>query len=163
MNQKEKKDAQKPDKSTGGRATSKKDFSAEERAAMKERADELKAEARTNKSRAAGEKDVLAKIAEMPDSERAIATKLHEIITAHAPVLMPKTWYGMPAYAIDGKIVCFYQGAAKFGTRYGTLGFNDSALLDAGKMWPVAYALTALGPAEEAQIIALLKKAIGAA
>jgi uncharacterized protein YdhG (YjbR/CyaY superfamily) len=139
-----------------------KGFTAEERAAMKERANELKAEARASKNRAAGEKDVLAKIAEMPDSERAIASRLHEIITAHAPVLAPKTWYGMPAYARDGKIVCFYQSAAKFGTRYGTLGFNDSATLDEANMWPVAYALTKLGAAEEEKIIALLKRAIGA-
>jgi uncharacterized protein YdhG (YjbR/CyaY superfamily) len=136
-------------------------YSAEERAAMKERAKELKAEARASKSRAAGESDVLAKIAEMPEPERAVAGRLHEIISAHAPSLMPKTWYGMPAYAnADGKIVCFFQSAQKFGTRYATFGFNDVARLDDGDMWPVAFALRALTEPQEQAIIALLKKAL---
>lgn len=136
-------------------------FSDEERAAMKERAAEQKAEARAQKSREEGEKDVQAKIAEMPEPERNMAARLHEIIKASAPDLMPKTWYGMPAYANkDGKIVCFFQSAQKFGTRYATLGFNDSAHLDDGDLWPVAYALKALSPAEEKKISALVKQAV---
>ncbi|MDX1992600.1 MAG: DUF1801 domain-containing protein [bacterium] len=135
-------------------------FTDEERAAMKERAKELKAEARAEKDKAAGEQDVLEKIAEMPEPDRSIATRLHEIIKVTAPDLFPKTWYGMPAYARDGKIVCFFQSAAKFGARYGTLGFNDTANLDDGTMWPTAFALTALTPAEEAKIIELVKKAV---
>ncbi len=135
-------------------------FTAEEKAAMKERARELKAEERANKDRAAGESDLLAKIAEMPEPERAMATRLHEIITASAPVLWPKTWYGMPAYARDGKVVCFFQSAQKFGSRYATLGFNDTANLDEGVMWPTAFALVELTPAEEAKIAALVKKAV---
>lgn len=127
---------------------------------MKERAKELKAEARANKSRADGERDLLAKIAEMPEPERALATRLHAIITASAPELMPKTWYGMPAYARDGKVVCFYQSAQKFGTRYGTLGFNDTARLDDGAMWPVAFALTELNEAVEERIAALVRRAV---
>lgn len=136
-------------------------FSAEERAAMKERAKELKAEERAKKSRADGESDLLSKIAELPEPERARATRIHEIVTANAPSLMPKTWYGMPAYANDeGKIVCFYQSAQKFDTRYATLGFNDSASLDDGNVWPVAYAIADLTPADEAKIAALVKKAV---
>lgn len=136
-------------------------FTADERAAMKERAKELKAEARASKNRAAGEKDVLAKIADMPEPERAMATRLHEIVTASAPDLLPKTWYGMPAYAdADGKIVCFFQSAAKFGTRYATFGFNDSARLDDGAMWPISFALMTLTPVEEARIAALVKQAV---
>lgn len=136
-------------------------FSAEERAAMKERAKELKAEERAKKSRADGESDLLSKIAELPEPERARATRIHEIVTANAPNLMPKTWYGMPAYANDeGKIVCFYQSAQKFDTRYATLGFNDSATLDDGNVWPVAYAIMDLTPADEAKIAALVKKAV---
>jgi uncharacterized protein YdhG (YjbR/CyaY superfamily) len=135
-------------------------FADEERAAMKERAKELKAEARANKNRAEGESDVLAKIAEMPEPERAMAKRLHEIITANAPALSPKLWYGMPAYAIDGKIVCFFQSAQKFNTRYATLGFNDTAKLDEGAMWPTAFALTELTAAEEERIGALVKKAV---
>ncbi len=135
-------------------------FTAEERAAMKERAQELKAEARANKDRAAGESDVLAKIAEMPEPERTLAGRLHEIITASAPVLSPRLWYGMPAYAREGKVVCFFQSAQKFNTRYATLGFNDPAKLDDGAMWPTAFALTALTAAEEARIAALVKKAV---
>jgi uncharacterized protein YdhG (YjbR/CyaY superfamily) len=135
-------------------------FTAEERAAMKERSKELKAEARANKNRAEGERDVLAKIAEMPEPERAMAKRLHEIIKASAPVLAPRLWYGMPAYAKEGKIVCFFQSAQKFNTRYATLGFNDTANLDEGAMWPTAFALAELTATEEAKIGALVKKAV---
>ncbi len=135
-------------------------FADEERAAMKERAKELKAEERANKNKAEGESDVLAKIAELPESERAMAMRLHEIIKASAPVLAPKTWYGMPAYARDGKIVCFFQSAQKFSTRYATLGFSDTANLDEGAMWPTSFALMELTDAEEARISALVKKAV---
>ena len=135
-------------------------FTAEERAAMKERARELKAEARADKDRAAGEGDVLAKIAEMPEADRALAARLHEIIKASAPLLAPKTWYGMHAYARDGKVVFFFQSAAKFNARYATFGFNDTANLDEGAMWPTAFALKELAAAEEAKIIALVKKAV---
>jgi uncharacterized protein YdhG (YjbR/CyaY superfamily) len=135
-------------------------FTAEEKAAMKERAKELKAEARANQSRAEGERDLLAKIAEMPEPERNMATRLHEIITANAPALMPKTWYGMPAYAKDGKVVCFFQSAQKFNTRYATLGFSDQANLDDGNIWPTAFALKELTPKVEDQIAALIKKAV---
>jgi len=135
-------------------------FADEERAAMKERAKELKAEARANKDRAEGESDLLAKIAEMPEPERAMAKRLHEIITASAPALSPKTWYGMPAYARDGKIVCFFQSAQKFNTRYATLGFNDTANLDDGAMWPTAFALKELTAAEEERIGALVRQAV---
>lgn len=135
-------------------------FTQEERAAMKERAKELKAEERANKSRAEGESDVLAKIAEMPAQERDMAERLHKIITENAPALSPRLWYGMPAYAKDGKVVCFFQSAQKFGTRYATLGFSDVARLDEGAMWPTAYALSALTDAEASQISALVKKAV---
>jgi uncharacterized protein YdhG (YjbR/CyaY superfamily) len=134
-----------------------KGFTAEERAAMKERAQELKAEAR----RADGESDVLAKIAEMPASDRAIAKRLHAIVKASAPHLSPKTWYGMPAYAKDGKVVCFFQSAEKFKSRYATFGFSDEANLDEGAMWPTSFALKKLTAAEEATIGALVKKAVG--
>jgi len=137
-----------------------KGFTDDERAAMKERAKELKAEARANKDKAAGESDVLAKIAEMPEPDRAMAKRLHAIIKASAPALSPKTWYGMPAYARDGKIVCFFQSAQKFSSRYATFGFNDTANLDEGAMWPTAFALTELTAAEEARIAALVKKAV---
>jgi uncharacterized protein YdhG (YjbR/CyaY superfamily) len=136
-------------------------FTAEERAAMRERAKELKAEERANKNRAAGESDVLAKIAEMPEPDRTMAERLHEIVKASAPVLSPKTWYGMPAYANkDGKVVCFFQSAQKFNSRYATLGFNDAANLDEGAMWPTSFALKELTGAEEARIGALVKKAV---
>jgi len=135
-------------------------FTDEEQAAIKERADELKAEARANKDRAAGERDVLAKIAEMPESDRAMAERIHEIVLASAPELSPKTWYGMPAYAKDGKIVCFFQSAAKFKARYATLGFDQEAHLDEGTMWPTSFALTQLTATDEATIAALVKKAI---
>ncbi len=135
-------------------------FTDEERAAMKERAKELKAEARANKNRAEGESDVLAKIAEMSEPDRAMATRIHEIIKASAPVLSPKTWYGMPAYAKDGKVVCFFQSAQKFNARYATIGFSDTATLDEGAMWPTSFALTELTADTEARIGALVKKAV---
>ena len=131
-------------------------FTAEERAAMKERAREQKAEAQ----KADGERDVLAKIAEMQDSDRAMAERLHEIVKASAPDLSPRTWYGMPAYARDGKVVCFFTPAQKFNTRYATLGFSDKAKLDDGAMWPTSFALKELTDAEEAAIAALVKKAV---
>ena len=137
-----------------------KGFTDEERAAMKERAKELKAEARANKDRAEGERDVLAKIAEMQGPDRAMAKRLHAIIKASAPDLLPKTWYGMPAYAKDGKIVCFFTPASKFNSRYATFGFNDDANLDDGAMWPTSFALKKLTPAEEKKISALVKKAV---
>jgi uncharacterized protein YdhG (YjbR/CyaY superfamily) len=146
-----------------GKSTTKKatqGFTDEERAAMKERAKELKAEARASKNKAEGESDVLAKIAEMPEPERVLAQRLHEIITASAPVLLPRLWYGMPAYAKDGKVVCFFQSAQKFNTRYATLGFSDTANLDEGVMWPTAFALKELPATEEATIGALVKKAV---
>ena len=137
-------------------------FTAEERAAMKERAKELKAEERANKNRAAGESAVLAKIAEMPEPDRAMAERLHAIVKASAPALSPKTWYGMPAYANkDGKVVCFFQSAQKFNARYATLGFNDAANLDEGAMWPTSFALKELGAAEEARIGELVGRAAG--
>ena len=135
-------------------------FTAEERAAMKERAKELKAEARANQNRAEGENDVLAAIVAMPEPDRVLAERLHAIITASAPVLAPKTWYGMPAYALDGKVVCFFQSASKFNARYATLGFNDTANLDEGTMWPTAFALKELTATEEEKISALVKQAV---
>ncbi len=145
-----------------GKSTTKKDkgFTDEEQAAMKERAQELKAEARAEKDKAEGESAVLAKIAEMAEPDRAMAKRIHAIIKASAPALMPKTWYGMPAYARDGKVVCFFQSAQKFNTRYATFGFNDTANLDEGALWPVAFALKELTAAEEARIEALVKKAV---
>ena len=138
-----------------------KGFTDEEKAAMKERAKELKAEARAGKDKAEGESAVLAKIAEMPEPDRVIAKRLHAIIKASAPGLLPKTWYGMPAYANkDGKIVCFFQSAHKFNARYATFGFNDTANLDEGAMWPTSFALKKLTAAEEAKIGALVKKAV---
>jgi uncharacterized protein YdhG (YjbR/CyaY superfamily) len=131
-------------------------FTAEEKAAMKERARELKAEA----AKADGESALLAKVAEMKGNDRAMATRLHAIVTETAPDLVPKTWYGMPAYAKDGKIVCFFQSAAKFGARYATFGFNDTANLDDGAMWPTSFALRELTAAEEKKIRALVKKAV---
>jgi uncharacterized protein YdhG (YjbR/CyaY superfamily) len=135
-------------------------FSGEERAAMKERAGELKVEARARRDRADGESAVLAKISEMSEPDRSLAERLHAIIKANAPGLMPKTWYGMPAYARDGKVVCFFQGAQKFNTRYATFGFSDEANLDEGAVWPTAFALKELTVAEEARIGALVKKAV---
>jgi uncharacterized protein YdhG (YjbR/CyaY superfamily) len=135
-------------------------FSADERAAMKARAQELKAEARENKNRADGERDVLAAIAAMKGKDRALATRLHEIITEVAPDLWPKTWYGFPAYAKDGKVVCFFKSAAKFKSRYATLGFEEAANLDAGTMWTTSFALMDLTAADEKKIAALVKKAV---
>lgn len=138
-----------------------KGFSDFEKTAMQERARELKAEERMIKDRAVGEKAVLEKIADMPEPDRTMAARLHEIIKASAPSLMPKTWYGMPAYANnDGKVVCFFQGAKKFEARYSTLGFNDAACLDEGMMWPTSYALLELTASIEAHISELVKKAI---
>ncbi len=156
MSQSEKKSAQESARDTAASNKKSKGFTAEERAAMKERARELKAEA----SRAEGENDVLAKIDEMSEPDRTMARRLHEIIKASAPILSPKTWYGMPAYAREGKIVCFFQPAQKFKTRYATLGFNDTANLDEGAMWPTSFALTELTEASEAQISALVKRAV---
>ena len=127
---------------------------------MKERVHELKAEARANKNKADGESAVLAKIAEMSEPDRTMAKRLHAIVQASAPVLAPKTWYGMPAYAKEGKVVCFFQSAAKFKTRYATFGFMHEANLDEGAMWPVAFALVELTAAEVARIGALVKKAV---
>ena len=136
-------------------------FSAEEKAAMKERAKEMKAEARTNRKREEGENDLLAKIAEMPEPDRSMATRIHQIVTDNAPELLPKTWYGMPAYANqDGKVVCFFQTGEKFGSRYATFGFQDSAHLDDGSMWATSFALTAMSSAEEERIAALVKQAV---
>ncbi|MEK6721374.1 MAG: DUF1801 domain-containing protein [Chloroflexota bacterium] len=134
----------------------------DERAAMKERVQELKAAARRSPraAKADGERDLLAKIAEMPEPDRAMAERLHAIVTASAPALSPRTWYGMPAYARDGKVVCFFQSAQKFKSRYATFGFSDEAHLDEGAMWPTAYALAELTAADEARIGALVKKAV---
>jgi len=154
------KDTQKSAKSTTATDKPSKGFSAEERDAMKERAKELKAEARANKDRAAGESEVLAKIAEMPESDRVMAERIHAVVKASAPALSPKTWYGMPAYAKDGEVVCFFTSADKFKSRYASFGFNDSAHLDEGAMWPTAFALTELTAADEARIGALVKKAV---
>ena len=139
------------------KATRKSDgFTEDERAAMKERSKELKASA----NRAEGEKALLDAIAKMPKPDRAMGKQLHELITANAPDLAPKTWYGMPAYARDGKVVCFFQSADKFKARYATFGFNDTANLDDGAMWPTSFALKELTAAAEAEIIALVKKAV---
>jgi uncharacterized protein YdhG (YjbR/CyaY superfamily) len=135
-------------------------FTAEERAAMRERAKELKAEARANKKKAEGESDLLAKIAEMQESDRAMAERLHDIVKASAPELSPKTWYGMPAYAKDGKVVCFFQSAQKFNSRYATFSFSDKANLDEGAMWATSFALKELTATEEAKISALVKRAV---
>ncbi len=156
-----KKDTLKSAKSTTAKGKSSNVWTDEERAAMKEIAKERKAEARANKDKAAGESAVLAKIAAMPEPDRAIGKRLHAIIKASAPALSPKTWYGMPAYANkDGKVVCFFQSAQKFKTRYATFGFSDTANLDDGAMWPTAFALKELTAAEAARISALVKKAV---
>ena len=156
------KDTQKPAKNTTARGKASAGFTDEERAAMKEHAQELKTAARRGPraAKADGESDVLAKIADMPEPDRSLGERLHAIITGSAPALTPRTWYGMPAYAKDGKIVCFFQPAQKFKTRYATLGFNDAANLDEGAMWPIAYALTELTAADEARIGALVKQAV---
>jgi uncharacterized protein YdhG (YjbR/CyaY superfamily) len=137
-------------------------FTAEERAAMKERARELKAAGRRGSrgGKADGERDVLEKIAEMPQPDRPMAERLHAVIKAAAPALAPRLWYGMPAYAKDGKVVCFFQNAQKFKTRYATLGFSDKANLDEGAMWPTTFALTRLTAAEEARIVPLVQQAV---
>ena len=169
-----KKAGEKSTGSTGGRAARKSDrstpsagkkaggFTDEERAAMQDRARELKAESRrgSRAGKADGEGDVLAKIAEMEEPERAMAERLHAIVKATAPTLSPKTWYGMPAYARDGKVVCFFQSAQKFKSRYATFGFSDEANLDDGAMWPTSFALKELTATEEARISALVKKAV---
>jgi uncharacterized protein YdhG (YjbR/CyaY superfamily) len=146
---------QQPSKRTTGKASE--GFTAEERAAMKERSQELR---RAKTGKADGETEVLSKIAAMREPDRAMAKRLHEIVKASAPELSPRTWYGMPAYAKDGKVVCFFREAQKFKDRYATFGFNDSAHLDEGAMWPTAFALTELSAAVEARIAALLKKAV---
>jgi uncharacterized protein YdhG (YjbR/CyaY superfamily) len=139
-----------------------KTFSAAEREAMKERAEEAKAERRSGRSRADGEAELLAKVAAMPKADRELAERIHTIVKASAPGLVPKTWYGMPAYAnADGKVVCFFQDANKFKARYATFGFNDAAMLDDGNMWPTSFALKKLTPADEKSIAALVKKAAG--
>jgi uncharacterized protein YdhG (YjbR/CyaY superfamily) len=157
-----KKDTQKSARSTTTINKKSKGFTDEERAAMKERAQELKADARRGPraKKADGEGDLLAKIAEMKAPDRAMAKRLHSIIKASAPDLSPKTWYGMPAYAKDGKVVCFFQSAQKFNSRYATFGFSDQANLDEGAMWPTSFALKKLTATEEARIVALVKKAV---
>jgi uncharacterized protein YdhG (YjbR/CyaY superfamily) len=158
----ERKSTTKSTQKTAKRATAKaksSGFTADERAAMKERAEELKAE-RGRKSKANGEEDVLERISAMQKSDRDMAKRLHEIVKANAPDLAPKTWYGMPAYAKDGKVVCFFQSADKFKARYATLGFSDTANLDEGAMWPVAFALREITAKEEAWIVSLLKAAV---
>ena len=145
-------------KGTTGKASE--TFTDEERAAMRERAREVKAAARRGSGKADGEADVLAKIAEMPEPDRAMCKRLHAIIKASAPALSPRLWYGMPAYAKNGKVVCFFQSAQKFNTRYATLGFSDEANLDEGALWPTAFALKELTATEEARISALVKKAV---
>jgi uncharacterized protein YdhG (YjbR/CyaY superfamily) len=151
-----KKGTQRSAKSSTATGKASKGFTAEERAAMKERARELKAAARG----ANGEREVLAKIAEMPEPDRAMAARLHEIIKASAPALSPRTWYGMPAYTKDGKVICFFKAAHKFDSRYATFGFEDTANLDEGAMWPTSYALKKLTAADEKRIAALVKKAV---
>jgi uncharacterized protein YdhG (YjbR/CyaY superfamily) len=157
-----KKDARKSPKSASAIGKSSKGFTDEERLAMKDRLGELKAEARRGPraDKADGENAVLAQIAAMQEPDRALAERLHAIIKASAPALSSKLWYGMPAYAKDGKVVCFFQSAARFKTRYATFGFQHDAKLDEGAMWPVAFALKALTGAEEARIVALVKKAV---
>ena len=159
-----KKDTRKSAKSTTETGKKSRGFTDEERAAMKERAEELKANAgrgrRGKKDKADGEADVLAKIAAMQEADRAMATRLHAIIKASAPAPSPKTWYGMPAYARDGKVVCFFQSAQKFKSRYATFGFSDEANLDEGAMWPTSFALKELTAAVETRIVALVKKAV---
>jgi uncharacterized protein YdhG (YjbR/CyaY superfamily) len=157
----EEKATQKSTKSTTAINKKSRGFTDEERAAMKERAQELKAEARASKNKADGERDVLAKIAEMQASDRVLAKRLHASMKASAPSLSPKTWYGMPAYANkDGEVICFFQAASKYNTRYATFGFQHDANLDEGAMWPVSFALKELTAADEAKIAALVKKAV---
>jgi uncharacterized protein YdhG (YjbR/CyaY superfamily) len=159
-----KNDTQRSAKRTTAKNRKSEGFTDEERAAMKERAQELKAEARRGqggkKAKADGEGEVRAKIAEMPKSDRAMAERLHALVKASAPDLSPRTWYGMPAYAKDGKVVCFFQSAQKFKSRYATFGFSDKANLDQGAMWPTSFALKELTAAEEKKISALVKEAV---
>ena len=155
-----KKATQKSAKSTGATDETSKGFTAEERAAMKARARELKAEERASKNRAEGERDLLAAIASMKAPDRVLAERLHAIIEKTAPALWPKTWYGMPAYAKDGKVVCFFKSAGKFNSRYATFGFEEAANLDEGAMWPTSFALKELTAADEKKIAALVKKAV---
>ena len=154
------KDTQKSAESTSATNEASEGFTAEERAAMRERTRELKAASRRGAAKADGEADVLAKIAEMTEPDRAMAERLHALIKATAPDLAPRTWYGMPAYAKDGKTICFFQAASKFKVRYSTFGFQPDAMVDDGSMWPVAYALTELTAAAEARIAELVKKAV---
>jgi uncharacterized protein YdhG (YjbR/CyaY superfamily) len=149
-----------PNKSTNKRDKASKGFTAEERAAVRARARELKAEERAGKNRAAGESALLAAIAELPEADRTMAERFHAIVTATAPHLWPKTWYGMPAYAKEGKVICFFTPASKFKERYATFGFNPTANLDQGNMWPTSFALRELTAAEEAKIAKLVKKAV---
>ncbi|MQM26365.1 iron chaperone [Glycomyces albidus] len=155
--------AKKTASETGAAAKNSAGFTDEERAAMKDHAEELKKERRRGKraTKADGERDVLEKIAEMDGTDRVLAEGLHAIITEHAPELTPKTWYGMPAYARDGKVVCFFQSAQKFKARYASFGFNDEAALDDGEMWPTAFALKEITPAVEKQITELVKRSVG--
>jgi uncharacterized protein YdhG (YjbR/CyaY superfamily) len=155
-------DTQKSANSTTATGKTSEGLTDEERAAIKQRTQELKAEARRGPrtGKTDGERDVLAKIAEMPEPDRAMAERLHAIVKASAPALAPRTWYGMPAYAKDGKVVCYFQAAQKFKSRYATFGFSDQANLDEGAMWPTAFALTELTAADEARIGALVKKAV---
>ena len=156
-----KKATQKSAKSTTASDTTSEEWTDEERGAMKERSQELKAAARRGRAgKADGEGDVRAKIAEMPDPDRTMGERIHAVIKASAPELSPRLWYGMPAYAKDGKVVCFFQAAQKFNSRYATFGFNDDANLDEGTMWPTSFALTKLTAADEARIGALVKKAV---
>ncbi len=149
------------EKTSKRRSAESKGFTAEERAAMRARAKELKAEERASKNRAEGEHDLLAAIDAMKKPDRALATRIHAIVTENAPALWPKTWYGMPAYARDGKVVCFFKSAGKFNSRYATFGFEEAANLDDGAMWPTSFALTKLSAKDEARIAALVKKAVG--
>jgi uncharacterized protein YdhG (YjbR/CyaY superfamily) len=153
------KDTGKPARKTTAAEETVEGFTAEERAAMKERARELKAAARRGADKAAGAAEVLAKIAEMPEPDRVLAERVHAIVMASAPDLTPRTWYGMPAYAKDGKLICFFQAASKFKVRYATFGFQPDAKLDDGTMWPTSFALTELTTADEATIAALVKRA----
>jgi uncharacterized protein YdhG (YjbR/CyaY superfamily) len=157
----EKKSAKKTTQRSAKRTTAtSKTFTADERAAMKARAQEQKAEARANKNKADGERDLLAAFAAMKVPDRAMAMRLHAFVEASAPALWPKTWYGMPAYAKDGKVLCYFQSADKFKSKYATFGFSDEANLDEGAMWPTSFALKELTAAEEAKIAALVKKAV---
>lgn len=155
-----KKDSQKADKNAAANNQTSKGFTAEERAAIKEYLQEKKAATRAGMNKEEGERAVLAKIAEMPEADRTMAERIHAIIKVTAPELLPRTWYGMPAYARDDHVVCYFQSAQKFKSRYATLGFSDKANLDEGNLWPTAYALKELTPAEEARIAALVKKAV---